>query len=428
MKVSINWLKDFLDIKVSAKVLAEKLTMAGLEVASWATYKNDVVFEIEITANRPDCLSILGIAQEAAAVLGAKLKIKNLKSATRIRKFKASGLKNNFISIQNKKDCTFYRGCLIKDVKIGLSPQWLRDRIEALGVRPVNNIVDITNYCLLEYGQPLHAFDYDKIVGQIVVRRAKKGEKILTIDGIERLLGENILVISDKNRAIAIAGIMGDKLSEVGFSTKNILLESAYFDPILIRRGSRELGLSSESSYRFERQVDFDRVILAQDRAVDLICQIANGKLIDAKEAGLRIKQKSRQVQFDCRKTSKLLACDINIENAKKIFNSLGFSCKNSTEDILCVEKITVAPLSRSSSISLFNKLALIGSKPLKGSSKISSSGSCNIVTMNCTFCAIPFDSSSTFLSHQAVISNFSNQYFNFFIASCFDNPFKRAR
>ncbi|MFH1621793.1 MAG: phenylalanine--tRNA ligase subunit beta [Candidatus Omnitrophota bacterium] len=338
MKVSVNWLKDFLNIKVSPKVLAEKLTMAGLEVASQESYKNDVVFEIEITANRPDCLSILGIAQEVAAVLGTNLKIKNLQSTPRIKKSKKDKLKKNFISIQNKKDCVFYRGCLIKDVNIGPSPQWLRDRIEALGIRPVNNIVDITNYCLLEYGQPLHAFDYDKIVEQVVVRRARKGEKILAIDGMERQLSENILVISDKNKAIAIAGIMGDKLSEVGSTTKNILLESAYFNPILVRSGSRELGLSTESSYRFERQVDFDRVILAQDRAADLICQIAKGKLIDAKEAGARIKQKPREIKFDCSKVSNLLACDINTKSAKKIFESLGFSCRNSAKDSLLIK------------------------------------------------------------------------------------------
>ena len=188
-----------MDIRVSPKVLAEKLTMSGLEVASCETKNNDTVFEIEITANRPDCLSVLGIAQEAAAVLGSKLKTKTSKSRLKAKRLKDNRLKKDFISIQNKKDCVFYRGCLITDVKIGLSPEWLRNRVESLGVRPVNNIVDITNYCLLEYGQPLHAFDYNKIVEKIVVRRAKKGEKILTIDGEERALNEGILVISDKN-------------------------------------------------------------------------------------------------------------------------------------------------------------------------------------------------------------------------------------
>jgi len=338
MKVSVNWLKDFVNIKVSPKVLAEKLTMAGLEVASQETINNDVVFEIEITANRPDCLSILGIAQEVVAVLGTKLKTKNpSKRKPKAKRSKAARLKKDFISIQNKDDCAFYRGCLITDIKIGPSPQWLRDRIEVLGVRSVNNIVDITNYCLLEYGQPLHAFDYNKIIEKIFVRRARKNEKILTIDEEERGLSENILVISDKNKAIAIAGIMGDKLSEVDSSTKNILLESAYFDPVIVRRGSRQLGLASESSYRFERQVDFERVKLAQDRAIELISELAGGKFVDEQETGKKIKQKSRQVSFNCARASKLLAFDIKKEQAKKIFSGLGFSCSGSAKDSLLV-------------------------------------------------------------------------------------------
>ena len=186
MKASLNWLKDFVDIKVSSKILAEKLTMAGLEITSQEQNNKDIVFEIEVTANRPDCLSVLGIAQEVAAILGLRLKTKSLKflsgGKSKIKKSKDSGLKSNFITIQDKKDCAFYRGCLISDVKIGPSPTWLRSRIESLGIRCVNNIVDITNYCLLEYGQPLHTFDYDKIVERIIVRRARKGEKILTID------------------------------------------------------------------------------------------------------------------------------------------------------------------------------------------------------------------------------------------------------
>lgn len=337
MKVSFNWLKDYTDIRVSPKVLAEKLTMAGLEVASCETRNNDTVFEIEITANRPDCLSILGIAQEVAAVLGTKLKTETAKSKLKAKRPKNNYLKKDFISIQNKKDCTFYRGCLITDVKVGPSPEWLRNRIESLGVRSVNNVVDITNYCLLEYGQPLHAFDYNKIIEKIVVRRAKKGEKILTIDGEERELSENILVISDKNRAIAIAGIMGDKLSEVDSSTSSILLESAYFNPVLVRSGSRELGISTESSYRFERQVDFDRVRIAQDRANELICKISGGKFLDQNEAGSKLKQKTQQIKFDCTRASNLLAFDISKEKAKKIFTSLGFVCRGSGKDKLLV-------------------------------------------------------------------------------------------
>ncbi|MFC1709724.1 phenylalanine--tRNA ligase subunit beta [Candidatus Omnitrophota bacterium] len=328
MKVSYSWLKDYVSVKLSPKALADRLTMAGLEVAAQEVINKDVVFEIEITANRPDCLSVLGIAQEVAAISNSKLKIK----APKPKKNPATklSLKSNFISIQDKKGCPYYRGCLITDVKIGPSPTWLRNRIESLGIRSVNNVVDITNYCLLEYGQPLHAFDYEKIIDRIIVRRAKKSEKILTIDGEEKTLSENILVISDKNKAIAIGGIMGDKLSEVDSSTKHILLESAYFDPILVRRGSRELGLSSESSYRFERQVDFDRVKISQDRAIELICEVAGGKFVDEKESGTKIKYKVQKIKFDCLKAKKILAFEVSADKAKNIFSSLGFSCKSS--------------------------------------------------------------------------------------------------
>ena len=344
MKVSLSWLKDYVDIRVSPRILAERFTMAGLEVTSLEQKGDDTVFEIEVTANRPDCLSVLGIAQEVAAITQRKLTPHSRVGNIRQRLKKDSPyvnmgrkMKNNFIKIQDKKDCAFYRGCLIADVKVGLSTTWLRDRIESLGIRSVNNIVDITNYCLLEYGQPLHAFDYNKIVEQIIVRRARRGEKILTIDGTDRELSENILVISDKNRAIAIAGLMGDKLSEVGPTTKNILLESAYFDPILIRRASRELGLFSESSYRFERQVAFERIEQAQDRAVELICDIAGGKIIDVKEAGLKSKSKGEQIKFDCAKASKILSLNIGRERAKKIFASLGFSYRDSKNNTLLV-------------------------------------------------------------------------------------------
>jgi len=337
MKISFNWLKDYVDIKVSPGVLADKLTMAGLEIGGLDQVGNDTVLEAEITANRPDCLSMLGVAQEAAAVLGARLKNIKKTSVKPAKKLKRDSLKSNFIKIESTRDCAFYRGCLIKDVKVSQSPEWLRQRLEALGVRPINNIVDITNYCLLEFGQPLHAFDYHKIKEQIIVRRARRAEKILTIDEKERVLDENILVISDKNKAVAVAGIMGDKLSEVDASTKDVFLESAYFNPVLIRRASRQLGLSTDSSYRFERQVDWQRVRDAQDKAVDLICKIAGGKFIDEKEAGVEMKPKPVKIQFDCGRANKLLSLDIGADKMRRIFTSLGFSCAKSSRGKLLV-------------------------------------------------------------------------------------------
>ena len=338
MKVSYDWLKELLDLKISPEDLAQRLTMAGLEVGRTEKIGSDTIFEIEITANRPDCLSILGMAQEVAAITGTKLKTANYKIITPKKSSATKKLIPNFIVIEDKKDCLLYRACLIENVYIGPSPEWLSKRLEALGIRSVNNIVDITNYCLLEYGQPLHAFDYDKIAEQIIVRRAKKREKIITIDGTEHQLDENVLVISDKNSPIAIAGIMGGKDSEVTEHSKTILLESAYFEPILTRRASRQLGLSSESSYRFERGVDLERVKLAQDRTVSMICDFAKATLSDAQQSGQKIKPKLRRVILDCRKANKILSLNLSREKISRILASLGFRCRKAKNLGLDVE------------------------------------------------------------------------------------------
>ncbi len=267
MKVTYSWLKDFVDIKLSPEALAEKLTMAGIEVVSLEEKRGDFVFEIEITSNRPDWLSIFGIAREVAVITGKKLK-----ETGRFKKADESIEKTVNLEIQDKKDCPLYVARILRDVKIGPSPQWIKDRLELLGCRSVNNVVDITNYLLFEFGQPMHAFDLDKISGnRIIVRRARAGEKIITIDDAERMLNQNILVIADDKKPLALAGIMGGKESEVTFGTRNILLESASFDPILVRRARQAQGLQSESSYRFERGVDLAQVDKVSLRAVELI-------------------------------------------------------------------------------------------------------------------------------------------------------------
>jgi phenylalanyl-tRNA synthetase beta chain len=270
MRVSYNWLKDYCNIRLTPKELAQKLTMAGLEVTSATRIDQDTIMEIEVTPNRSDCLSILGIAREIAAITGKALKLPKIpslrgKSGARIP-----------IQIKAPKYCSRYIGRVIKNVKIGPSPAWLRERLEVMGIHPVNNIVDITNFCLLEMGQPLHAFDLDKLQGnRIVVRCARKGEEIVTIDGISRRLEPQMLVIADKVSPQAIAGIMGAKGSEVTEGTANILLESAYFAAPNIQQSSRKLGLATQSSYRFERGVDFAGVNSASLRASELIKRLA---------------------------------------------------------------------------------------------------------------------------------------------------------
>ena len=324
MKVTYNWLKDFVNIKIPAPALAHKLTMAGLEVTSLEEREGDFVFEIEVTSNRPDCLSVIGIAREVAAITNSKLKIPN--SEPKIQKTKSSyPLK---IEIQDKKDCPLYTAKIIKEVKVGPSPDWLKKRLELVGCRSVNNIVDITNYILFAWGEPLHAFDLDNLSPDtIIVRRAKKDEKITTIDDQARVLAPDILVIADKTQPVAIAGIMGGRDSEVTESTKNILLEAAIFNPIIIRRGRQRLGMQTDSSYRFERGVDCATVERASWQATSLIQKICGAKFVLAKSAGSTKLQK-QQINLDVSSVNKILGLSIAAAKIKNILNKLEFKIK----------------------------------------------------------------------------------------------------
>ena len=278
MRVSLDWLKDFVDTKGGLEKIQHSLTMTGLEVTSVLDIEDDKVMDIEITPNRPDCLSIIGVARELAASINKSIDI-----STSIKKNymkKGSGQGSAKVEVLDKKACPRYVGCIIKNVKVGASPKWLVSRLNSMGVRSVNNIADITNYVLFETGQPLHAFDLDKLAGsRIIVRKAKKGESIVTIDGVKRELDPTMLIIADMEKPVAIAGIMGGKDTEITERTKTVLLESAYFDPISVRRAQRKLGLASESSYRFERGVDFSMVLAASVRTQELIRDEAGGRV-----------------------------------------------------------------------------------------------------------------------------------------------------
>ncbi len=334
MKVTYTWLKDFVDLKIAPAQLAEKLTMAGLEVVSLEEAGKDSIFEIEITSNRPDWLSVLGIAREVSAICGLKLKTVNLKE-TKIQAKDSLPVK---ISVSDKKDCPFYSGRLICDVKVGPSPEWLRKRLESLGCRSVNNIVDVTNYILFETGHPLHAFDLDALnQKEINVRRAKTGEKIITISGEQKILDPEILVIADKDKPVAIAGIMGGKETEVSFKTRNILLESAVFNPILVRRGKQKLGLQSESAYRFERGVDLETAKSASLAAQELILKLASGKPCTYKSIGA-LKLPNRVINLDAAYVNKVLGLAIPVIKIKQILSRLGLGVKAKTKNILIVK------------------------------------------------------------------------------------------
>ncbi|MDH4028502.1 MAG: phenylalanine--tRNA ligase subunit beta [Nitrospirota bacterium] len=273
MKASYNWLKEFVDFNTPPDELAHILTMAGFEVEAVEKTGDDTVLDIAVTPNRPDCLSIRGIAREISAVL--ELPFRDI--SAELKNMEGEG---PVVEIENPGLCHRYSSRTIKGVRPGPSPEWLSRRLESCGIRSMSNIVDVTNYILLETGQPMHAFDLDKLAGKkIVVKQAGNVNKFMTLDGQERALSKDMLLVWDAEKPVAVAGVMGGRDTEVSETTVNILLESAYFNPSSVRRTSRSLGLSSESSYRFERGVDKEAVVLAMDRASDLIMKIAGGRV-----------------------------------------------------------------------------------------------------------------------------------------------------
>ena len=334
MKVTYDWLKDFVEIRLSPQALAEKLTMAGLEVTSLEYKGGEAVFEIEITANRPDLLSVAGIAREVAAITARHCK--SLKPL-RPRSLSLRGERPVRVKIENKKDCPLYTAKVIKDVEVGPSPDWLRKRLEGVGCRSINNIVDITNYCLFTWGEPLHAFDLDKLKDNAIeVRRAEKNEKLVTLDGSSRTLSSDILVIADSRRPIAIAGIIGGKDTEVTEETKNILLEAAVFDPIIVRHGRQAIGLQTDSSYRFERVVDFQTAEAASWQAVAWIRSLAKGRHVSAKRVGLT-QRKKKIVDLSPSRAQRLLNIPMRVPRIKSILHRLGFTVKRGSKDNLRV-------------------------------------------------------------------------------------------
>ncbi|MBI5780013.1 MAG: phenylalanine--tRNA ligase subunit beta [Planctomycetes bacterium] len=326
MKITYAILKEYCAVALEPKKLADLLTRHGVKVESLEGQGDNTVFEFEITANRPDCLSFIGIARETALITKAKAK-PGQKSKIPAAKSKIAP----FIRIKEPKLCPMYTGRIIRDVKVGPSPAWLKNHLESLGLRSINNVVDITNWVLLETGQPLHAFDLDKLAGQeIIVRTAAKGENLVAIDAKTYVLTPDMLVIADAQKPVALAGIMGGKDTEVTESTKNILLESAYFNPTCIRRTSRHLALPTDSSYRFERIVDPKGVVTASQRAAGFILEMAGGTLTGYQVLDY-LKYKDRKVVLRTERISRILGIAIPAPEIKRILIGLGLMIKKSS-------------------------------------------------------------------------------------------------
>jgi phenylalanyl-tRNA synthetase beta chain len=336
MKVPLEWLKEYVTLRLSPEAIAERLTMAGLEVTAIDRVGGDIVLDFEITPNRPDCLSVIGIAREVAAITGQRLKPPGGTGGGRQGARDIGHPRPTphaprpiTIRIEDRTSCERYIGRLIEGVRVAPSPAWMQRRLLACGTRPINNLVDITNYVLLEYGQPLHAFDFTRLSdATVLVRRAHANEPITTLDGAARTLHAETLVIADARQAVAVAGIMGGMGSEVTPQTTMILLESALFDPVIVRRGARRLGVQTESSYRFERGVDPAGVEAASKRALQLIEELAGGRETAVCDVGSK-PSKRVGVVIDGRRLQRWLGMPIAAPTVRTTL--AGFGCHVAT-------------------------------------------------------------------------------------------------
>jgi phenylalanyl-tRNA synthetase beta chain len=321
MNISYNWLKELIDIDLSTEETAAALTRVGLAVEGIHPYKDDHVLDIDLTSNRPDCLSHLGIARELGVIVGRPLK-------NPVAIASGSDRASSVVTIEAPDLCHRFTARIIRGVRVGPSPQWLVDRLEALGERSINNVADITNFVMLELGHPMHAFDLDKLAENcIVVRNARAGEVITTLDEVERGLDETMLAICDAEKPVAVAGVMGGFDSGITETTTNVLLEVAYFKRESIRQTSRKLGLASEASYRFERGVDIENLIRASDRATDLIIELAGGTADDIIDLYPNPAESKTVESADISKAVKRLSgLDVETAECDRILNSLGIT------------------------------------------------------------------------------------------------------
>jgi len=285
--------------------------------------RDDQILELSLTPNRADCLSMLGVAYEVAAILGREVKLPETNQEPAPENA-ADYIK---ITVEAKEDNPLYSAKVIKNVKIGPSPLWMQARLMNAGIRPHNNVVDITNYILLEYGQPLHAFDYDRLGSkEILVRRAKDGEKFVTLDDVERTLTSDHLVITNGSEPVALAGVMGGANSEVTSDTTNVLLESAYFNGLTIRKASKDHGLRSEASARYEKGVDPNRVRPAGERAAYLMAKYAGGEVLSGASEVDNLTIEPAVVSITLEKINRVLGTDLDMNDVKEIFDRLQFA------------------------------------------------------------------------------------------------------
>ena len=322
MRVSLNWLREFVDFPLDPKDVKQGLTVLGLGVESVAQSDGDWVLDLEVATNRPDCLSQYGVARELSTWYRKPLK----RLEYTLKETRARAASEVSIEIVDADLCARYCGRVVQNVRIRPSPAWLTKRLEAVGLRPINNVADVTNYVLMELGHPLHAFDLDLLrQRRIIVRRARPGEPLRTLDGVNRTLTSENLVIADAERPVGLAGVMGGQDSEISSHTRSVLLESAWFDPLSIRRTAKSLAMHTEASHRFERGADIEMAPVALDRTTGLIAELAEGEIL----AGVvDVYPHPRSIQYLTLRRAEVLRVlgkEISWEDVERILRSLGF-------------------------------------------------------------------------------------------------------
>jgi len=324
MKVVYNWLKDFVDVTAAPQELASRLALSGTNIGGVENGLHGAVIDAEVSSNRPDCLAHLGIAREVAAIYKLPLKFTASKPAEGAAKTSDAVA----VEILSPELCARYTARVIRGVKIQPSPKWMKDRLEASGVASINNVVDVTNYVMLELGNPMHAFDLDKVRDhRIVVRRANPGEKMVTLDGIERQLEPNMPMVCDGDGSRSIgSGVMGGSTTEISFSTKNILLECAWFEPVAIRRAARFLKLHTEASTRFGRGADPEMTEVASRRAAELILQLGGGELLSGVVDVYPGKRTAKKIRVTRAEILRVMGTDVPDKEVESSLSALGFA------------------------------------------------------------------------------------------------------
>ncbi len=322
MRILYSWLKDYVDIPETPKELADKLTMAGLTVDEVFEEAAETLFEVEITANRPDAMNHLGVAREISAICDRPLK----PPAVQVPEQETDASTRAAIEIAEAGLCSRYAGRVIVDVEVKPSPAWMAKRLERCGIRAINNVADITNYVLLETGQPTHAFDLDLLDGnRIIVRTALPDESLQTLDGIDRELGEEHLVIADAAKPVALAGVMGGLGTEISEKTRNVLIESAWFQPSSVRKTARRFGMHTEASHRFERGADVGATVPAADRIAALLTEFAGGKVLQGVIDVYPTPSDRAAIRLRRARLKQILGASIPDAEVERILIALGF-------------------------------------------------------------------------------------------------------